>query len=906
MSSKEDYIFIFQDNNKFEMSKQDFIEISPNLYSQTVKVNDSKIIKLPKYIRYEDFREFVEIYRNYISRLRQFNQEQFFISISLIIQNYKINIAQLLQISEYFENNSFSKLLIKDCILAKNREKTNSKNINHSLNVNNSISLLILSYNKLREINNANKSKSKNINMEDDLENIWLELFMKSLDIAGINLDSFFNTIYKNQDYSKNQLWSLDKKIIDEIYEKFSYNLISNKYTVEINEEKYINLNSIENGNKKIDLKILEETVNFLMKKRNQKDFFYLLSNEYLRIMSEDNINELNNLPNPTFILKININEIDNYYEEYTLNNLFSTNDDLKLVLIVYYKKNEDTFNVSIKLSKNNNETKSIFDIMTFLSLGIIDELNNKQINVKSLSNNKSMYEIYKITNFKKSKNNIISYKGSEINDYFTFKLFLKPCYIYILLSNYLYYNLENLSNSENIAKLNKNILSIIISKKYLNKKEESNLNNKNNNNFDVIVEFLINWLNDEINIVEDISDIIKNIKWENVSLFKMFEFFIKYSTNFSSEDIEYIFSKALLKILNRFNSNLELISKEIIKAMVFSSNKINYISIFSENKKIKKFNLFELLSQRRYNYSELNSKNIEKKYKTTNNSLQISIDNKENLYNFKNKAVTKNNSNYKKMNNDINQREIKTCKVRSPINLRKEDSLNNTNIRNTSHNSNNICYNNFYSNYNNNFNINIRLDNKFKKIQKPKTNNERKSLDFKMKQKKNKNEIISRNKKNRVNDINLSSISTINHKEQNLSYIKTINLKKKLINLGTKNNINKSINIKNLKLLQNKIRQREKDVSRNKIQKNIHLKTFIDEKNKTEINDKISYNNYDKDNPKKIKDFNSNIGDKTNKNGKNSKKNKFKLKDILSIIDKKKNKNKSKCNLKPLKNCDK
>ena len=38
----------------------------------------------------------------------------------------------------------------------------------------------------------------------------------------------------------------------------------------------------------------------------------------------------------------------------------------------------------------------------------------------------------------------------------------------------------------------------------------------------------------------------------------------------------------------------------------------------------------------------------------------------------------------------------------------------------------------------------------------------------------------------------------------------------------------------------------------------------------------------------------------------KTPKKNKFKLKDILSIIDKKKNKNKSKCNLKPLKNCDK
>ena len=891
MSSKEYYEFTFEDNNKFEISKQEIIEISQNLYSRIIKNNASNIIKLPKYIKYEDFSEFIEIYRNYISRLRQFNQEHFFISISLIIQNFKINIAQLLQISEFFENNSFSKLLIKDSILAKNKEKTKLENINHSLNINNAITLLILSYNKLREINNANKSKNKNINIEDDLENIWLELFMKSLDITGVNLDYFFNTIYKNQDYSKNQLWSLDKKIIDEIYEKFSYNLISNKYIVAINEEKSF----IENKNEKIDLNVLEEIVKFLMKKRNQKDFFYLLSNEYLRIMSEENINELYNLPNPTFILKININEVDNYYEEYTLNNLFSTNDDLKLILIVYYKKNEDTFNVSIKLSKNNNEKQSYFDIMTFLSLGIIEELNNKQINVKSLSNNKSMYEIYKITNFKKTKNNIRAYKGSEINDYFTFKLFLKPCYIYILLSNYLFYNLENLVKSENIAKLNRNILSIIISKKYINKKEESFLNNENNN-FDFIVEFLINWLNDEINIVEDISDIIKNIKWENVSLFKIFEFFIKYSTNISSDDIEFIFSKALLKILNRFNNNIELLSKEILKALVLSSNKINYISLFSENKKIKKFNLFELLSQRRYNYSELNSNNREKKYKTTNNSLQISIDNKENLYNFKNKAISKNNSNYKNKNNNINHREIKTCNIRSPINFRRENSLNDTNTKNISHNSNNICYNNFYSNYNNNFNINIRLDNKFKKIKNPKTINERKSFDYKkIKQHKNKNEIISRNKKNKVNDINLSSISTIHNKEQNLSYIKTINLKKKLINLGNKNNINKSINIKNLKLLQNKIRERQKDRNENKIQRNIHLRTFIDEKNKTEIKDKSSYNNFDKDNPKNIKEINSNLGNKINKIRNFSKKNKFQLKEILKIVDKKKKKSNSK-----------
>ena len=91
---------------------------------------------------------------------------------------------------------------------------------------------------------------------------------------------------------------------------------------------------------------------------------------------------------------------------------------------------------------------------MTFLSLATIEELNNKQINVKSLFNNKSMYEIFKITNFKKLRNNQYPKKNSEINEYFTFKLFLKPCYIYILLSNYLFYNLENLSNNENNSKI--------------------------------------------------------------------------------------------------------------------------------------------------------------------------------------------------------------------------------------------------------------------------------------------------------------------------------------------------------------------------------------------------------------------------------------------------------------------
>ena len=880
MSSKEYFEFTFEDNRRYKIPKQDFIEISPNLYSKIIKSNDS-IIYMPKYIKYNDFDDFNAIYQNYISRLRQFNQEQSFISINLLIKNFRTNIAQLIQISEFFENSSFSKLLIKDCILGKSKEKGNN-NISHSLNMNNSITLLNLSYDKLREINYINMSKSKNINIEEDLENTWLELFMKALDIIGLNLDHFFNNKYLKNDFSHNKLWSLDKKIIDEIYEKFSFNLISNNYKVGKNVKKLFDLNSLEKKIDIIDIDVLEEIVKFLMQKRNQKDFFYLLSNEYLRIISEENINELYNLPNPTFILKININEIDDYYEEYSLNNLFSLNDNFKIILIVYYKKNEDSFNVSIKLSKNNKNIKLFFDILTFLSLAIIDELNNKQINVKSLSFNKSQYEIFKLTNFKKNINNKYINNTSEKNDYFTFKLFLKPCYIYILLSNYLYFNLENLNDNENITKLNKNLLSIIISKYYLNKKEELN----SNNNCDIIVEFLINWLNDEINIVEDISDIIKNIIWENVSLSKIFEFFIKYSTNFSQDDIEYIFSKSLLKILKRFNGDIEVLSKELIKSMIISSNKINYISLFSENQKTKKFNLFELMSQRRYNNSELNSKNIEKKYKTTNNSLQISIDKKEKIFFHKNRSISKNNSNYKKAAL-TNKREIKTSNIRSPINLKEHISFNNMNKKEIQTNTNNICYNNYFSNYNNNYNINIRLDNKFKKVDIPKSINVRTITKNKKEKKNNKNEIISRNKKSKVNDINLSSISTIKKKEQNLSYINTFNLKKKLENFNQKNYMNKTINIKNLKQLQNKIMNKQKNMSINKKKNNYNLRTLLEYRNKIEKKDKSSCNKFDKDNPTIQNNNNKNFNEIIHKKEKSFIKNNLKLKEILKLAGK-------------------
>ena len=51
MSSEEFYEFTFEDNRKYIMFKQEFIEISPNLYSRANKNKTTNIIQVPNYIK---------------------------------------------------------------------------------------------------------------------------------------------------------------------------------------------------------------------------------------------------------------------------------------------------------------------------------------------------------------------------------------------------------------------------------------------------------------------------------------------------------------------------------------------------------------------------------------------------------------------------------------------------------------------------------------------------------------------------------------------------------------------------------------------------------------------------------------------------------------------------------------
>ena len=871
LNNDEEFKFIFEDNSELLVPKNQIIEISPTFYFKNINNNDQNIIKMPAFVKHDDLDNFINIFQKYISRLRQFNFDESFISIKILLEGNSIKITKLIELSELFENNSFSIILIKDCILSEKKENEDVDE-NHTMNINNVIILLHLSYNKLKEINNKDKtnflnnSQENNNNIEVELETTWLDLFIKSLEMIGNNLNYYFENDIGDK-ITSNKLWSFDKKIIDELYEKYSLNLISNNYIINGN-EKEIELNDSNIKQNKIDLKKLNKIIDFLIQKRNQSDFFSLLSNEFMRIISEENINEINSLPNPTFILKININDINNYYEEYPINNSFNINDTTKLVIVVYYKKNDDSFNVSLKLSKDKNDkTMTSFDIITFLSLALVEEINNRQINVKSLTNNKSMYEILKINNFKKiiSKNDKIG--SSSGNEYFTLKLFLKPCFIYTMLCNYLFYNIENLYTNKNICKLSKNLLSIIIKKKQLLKNDDNSSYKEDAqlNNVDKIVMCLINWLNDEVNVGEDISEIIKSIKWDNVSLPLIFEFLIKYAIHIISDDIEYIFTNSLAKILKHFELDLSILSKEIIHSLLLSSKKMNYISMFCENKKMKKFHLYEIMNKKR-NISLQN----DKKNENNASSLANSINNKNEI------STISNNQNSTKDGHEI--KKIDT-KPKNKIKI----GINNSSIETKylSHNKNNISfinnnsdiyYNNYFTNCHNNFNINIYKANK-PNNDKMKKNysqiNKKKVIISQIKIRKDNNTKYEIYKKNNIkinNRVNKSSSNKKNISNSPDSY--SPEMKERLNKINSNNILNKTINYKNLnnnldkKLIKDKC-DRNKN---NKINKNKFNSSDI--RNKTCINPGHSYLNYKKNYQQK--NANEYLGKASNKKDKN------------------------------------
>ena len=638
----QQFTFIFEDKRKYTISSKQILCISSSFYYRHINNESKNKIEVPNKITYEIFDEFIKVIKEQIS-----NENKF------VIKN-TTNILQFIELSEFFENDNFTMFLISEYIICDDIK----------INKNEAYALLIMSFNKLNKLNINDK-----YNNDEDLENTWLDLFLKSLEIVGINLLYFFE---------QGKLDIFDKKIIDELYEKFFMNLISSNYLINLNENSNDNdinnkkddeidvdcntniINKEEkNGknsnklNKKeniINLNTLRKMVEYLMNRRAQSNFFCLLSNEFMKISSEESLSEINALPNPTFLLKLDINDIENYYEEFEIENQIN-NEEQKVVVVINYKKIEDSFNISLKLAninkQHNKNNKNIvtnkLDILTFLTVSSIEELNVKQNNIKSISNNKSKQEIFKINNFSK----LLSFINKK---YLTLKIYLKSCFIHSMLCNYLFYDFENFYNNKSIYKITKNLLSIIIEKRF-----QHNIIDKNT---DKVILCLLNWLDNEINIKENISEIIENIPWDNISLPLLFEFIIKCGKNISEKQLENIFLNSL-KGRNQNYKGKENFNQYIMKSLFIASKNVDYITLFCDNIKMKKFKSYETINYERITQNENLQKNFNiknKKYEQSNSIKNINkIDDNdslimENTYMKQNKSTS--NLHYIKIDN--------------------------------------------------------------------------------------------------------------------------------------------------------------------------------------------------------------------------------------------------------------
>ena len=853
--------FIFYDNNHIDYDIDSIKTISSNFYNNIIKKykkNSQKKKKkleilIPNNIPKNSFFDFLFLIKNGYNEIEEYTTEK---------------LIKLLMLSDFFQNEKINVNLINDLIINK-------------INSQNSFDFLVYSYNKL---NNYNNNNNNNNNFE--YENVYFELFYKCLDKIGQDE----KIVIKNL----NKLKTIDKKLSIEIVQKTFSHLIFSNYVYSNNENSNKNILTEENNNNyfqttsnnnnneeilkteenpihKIIINnnkntISENSLNNLIKSLfdiyNTKNFFDLLTLEYMKIFSSENLNELEQQPNPNFQIRISIYEYENYYEEYPIDIIINNKS---VFFVLFYKISDDSFNVCIKLSdkKNNNNNKNDFNeenfcfkIFSFLTIVNIPNQSNdfsllNQSTLKNLCNNKSMHTIFKLTNFSHfiktnfyNNNNNNLYNNNNNNnilneeDSFLLQIRIKLCQIYTVLTNYLLKNFNNLYFNENFYKISKQLLIIILKHKNLSKRNENE-----------IVLAIINWINNEINIKEDVTELFDFINWNEIDDNLIFELVIKYNNFIIGNDyIENMFKNIFIQKFNKNNININdnnnVYFANLIKNFFLAAKKIDFSNVFVNMKKNEKFNFLyknnnnsfiNLNSNNNLNINNNNNNNKSSYKKNPLNIHQLNFDNSFHLNNNNNS-----NNNYNNINNSININNNSFILNNNNNNNNKnnfEKTFNNlsNNLKGESFNFlNNLTYNNYSINNNNNNNFYDNNNNN--------NNNKNRINNLKKKSFSNKNIF--------KNNLNNNNSKKINNKNEN-SFTK---INKFIINNNNNNNSNNNKIITNFSSNSNEKSQ----IINLLIKKNIEPITFKNtlnlNSNKNYFHKKINNNNNNKKNDSLIK----------------------------------------------------
>ena len=801
--SKPTIKFIFESGDELLIDKNIFLSINPKLSNnKNFKIkysnNNSIQIQIPKNIKKEDISLFYELIKYFKNENKNIIKEEEVIEVKKIMNIFNI--------SDLFLAEEFNMKFIRDILLKINYLE---------------ISLDIVNYSHKKLCIYSEKN--------DEINNVYFDLFYQSLEIISKNEQIVWNNLDK--------IKILDKKIIDEIIEKTFKNLIyGNTILVEEDEEidaikeEYEN---IENNLHIIKTDQLNKLIQFLMEiNKSKNNFFDLITSEYAFLLSKNSILELKNLPHPSLQVDIHFSDYSFYCQEFPLDIILNRK---KIILIVSYKTEDQSFNINIKLlnnramtQKNINsileidkiseekyiEDNSCFKIFTFLTHVMITKGPEKvtiatQNNLLSLSDCKTVYNILKISNFDNELRNFLIREPEK--EYFSVIVHIKLCYKYSALASYLFRQFHIYYRDPNICKISKQLLILILENKFLKI-------NKNND----IIESILLWLEDEMNIKEDISNVFEMIKWEYVDEALMIELIIKYSHIISgNKNLEKMFITAFEK---KYNNSTAVGS--ILKSLFSAGLKIDYIKLFTEMKKSQKNNKIY-----KYFHSESKFKNNIYEYNNENNS-SLSKDSssfKEGIQQILNESIKKEN------------KKIKNFTFNNSINDIDEENLkkNNDNDNNKKKNQNN-------EKNDKNKNSNIKVKNK-KNEEKETTTEKLKEINEKSKNKNNMN-ILSKNlsflNKNQKNKINKKiDNKKIENKKICNSYIK--NMKNALKNKNNINNVSININnINNINISNYKNPNNNQSINKcnNHVNTNSFYLTFYSNKNRKKAKNKNDY----------------------------------------------------------------
>ena len=654
--SKPTIKFIFESGDELLIDKNIFLSINPKLSNnKNFKIkysnNNSIQIQIPKNIQKEDISLFYELIKYFKNENKNIIKEEEVIEVKKIMNIFNI--------SDLFLAEEFNMKFIRDILLKINYLE---------------ISLDIVNYSHKKLCIYSEKN--------EEINNVYFDLFYQSLEIISKNEQIVFNNLDK--------IKILDKKIIDEIIEKTFKNLIyGNTILVEEDEEidaikeEYEN---IENNLHIIKTDQLNKLIQFLMEiNKSKNNFFDLITSEYAFLLSKNSILELKNLPHPSLQVDIHFSDYSFYCQEFPLDIILNRK---KIILIVSYKTEDQSFNINIKLLNNRAMTQkninsileidkiseekyivdnSCFKIFTFLTHVQITKGPEKitiatQNNLLSLSDSKTVYNILKISNFDNELRNFLIREPDK--EYFSVIVQIKLCYKYSTLASYLLRQFNLYYNDKNISKISKQLLMLILENKFL----------KINKNNEMVTSILL-WLEDEINIKEDISCIFDIIQWDMVDECLIFELIIKYAhVIVGNKKLE----KMFINIFEKKYNNSSTVAN-ILKGLFNAGVKIEYNKLFIQMKKSQKNNKIYKYFNSEYKFKhnhffEYDNENDE----SSNSKDSFPINDVQDILNESNKKENTKIKNYT-FNNSIN--DYNEEKINKNIEAKKSNKKDNQNL---------------------------------------------------------------------------------------------------------------------------------------------------------------------------------------------------------------------------------